>query len=103
MYTKRILYNIHIGETYFCSINQYAYKKLNYVHNMHGYFSFCLVSCRCNNFLKNRLLLEDKLLPDFYHGLFWSEENVDLNIFPTQDGVWVLVCPVFNWHMIHFV
>ena len=32
-------------------------------------------------------LLEDKLLPDFYHGLFWSEENVILNYFPTLDGV----------------
>ena len=48
------------------------------------------------NFLKNRIivLLEDKLLHDFYHGFFWSEENVVLNYFPTQDGVWVLVCPL---------
>ena len=36
---------------------------------------------RYDNFLKNRIiiLLEDKLLPDFYHGFFWSEENVVLN------------------------
>ena len=40
-------------------------------------------------FLNNRIkiLLEDKLLPDFYHGFFWSEENVILNYFPTLDGV----------------
>ena len=30
----------------------------------------------------------------FYHGIFWSEENVVLSYFPTQDGVWVLVCPL---------
>ena len=56
-----------------------------------------------NNFLKNRTIiwLEDKLSPDFYHGFFWSEENVVLNYFPTQDGVWVLVCPlILVGHMI---
>ena len=44
-------------------------------------------------FSKNRtnILLKDKLLPDFCHGFFWSEENVNLNYFPTHDGVWVLV------------
>ena len=26
--------------------------------------------------------LKDKLSPDFCHGFFWSEENVDLNYFP---------------------
>ena len=32
-------------------------------------------------------MLKDKLLPDFCHGFFWSEENVDLNYFPTHhDG-----------------
>ena len=68
---------------------------------MHGCFSFCLVSCGCDNFLKNRIiiLLEDKLLQDIYHGFFWSEENVNLNIFPTQDGVWLLVCPVIKLDM----
>ena len=30
----------------------------------------------------------------FYHGFLWSEKNVVLNYFPTQDGVWVLVCPL---------
>ena len=41
---------------------------------MYGCFSFCLVTCKLDNFLKNRTikLLEDKLLPDFYHGFFWS-------------------------------
>ena len=29
------------------------------------------------------LSLKDKLLPDLCHGFFWSEENVDLNYFPT--------------------
>ena len=38
------------------------------------------------------ILLKDKLSPDFCHGFFWSEEDVDLNYFPTQDGVWMLVC-----------
>ena len=33
-------------------------------------------------------------LPDFYHGFFWSDENVVLNYFPTLDGVWMLICPV---------
>ena len=47
-------------------------------------------------FSKNRTskLLEDKLLPDFYHGFFWSEENVHLNYVPTHIGVTVLVCPI---------
>ena len=42
-------------------------------------------------FSKNRTnkLLEDKLLPDFYHGFFWSEENVHLNYFLTHIGVTV--------------
>ena len=50
---------------------------------------------RWANVLKNRtiFLLKDKLSPDFCHGFFWSEENVDLNYFPTHGGVWVLVCP----------
>ena len=54
--------------------------------------------CRCSNFLINRtlILLEDKLLPVFKHGFFWSEENVILNIIPTLDGVWVLVCPIIS-------
>ena len=45
-------------------------------------------------FLKHRtnILLKDKLSPDFCHGFFWSEENVDLNYFQTLDGVCVLVC-----------
>ena len=48
---------------------------------------------KLDNFLKSRMikLLEDKLLPDFYHGFFWSEENVHLNYFPTHNGVTVLV------------
>ena len=48
-----------------------------------------------SNFLINRtnILLKDKLLPDFCHGFFWSEENADLNYFPTHDGLCVLVCP----------
>ena len=51
------------------------------------------VLCKLETFLKNRTikLLEDKLLPDFYHGFFWSEENVHLNYFPTHNGVTVLV------------
>ena len=63
---------------------------------MYGCFSFCLVTCKLDNFLKNRTnkLLEDKLLSDFYHGFFWSEENVHLNYFPTHIGVTVLVCPI---------
>ena len=63
---------------------------------MYGCFSFCLVTCKLDNFLQNRTnkLLEDKLLPDFYHGFFWSEENVHLNYFPTHNGVTVLVCPI---------
>ena len=40
-------------------------------------------------------MLEDKLLPDFYHGFFWSEENVYLNYFPTLNSVSVLLCPNF--------
>ena len=54
---------------------------------------FCIMSVA--NFLINRtnILLKDKLSPDFCHGFFWSEENVDLNYFPTHDGVCVLVCP----------
>ena len=49
-----------------------------------------------NYFLKNRTnkLLEVKLSPDFYHGFFWSEENVNLNYFPTLNGVSVLLCPI---------
>ena len=52
-----------------------------------------LAPCKLDNFLKNRTikLLEDKLLPDFYHGFFWSDENVHLNYFPTHNGVTVLV------------
>ena len=50
-------------------------------------------------FLKNRtyILIKDKLLLVSKHGFFWSEENVNLNYFPTQDGVTVLVCPVILW------
>ena len=68
--------------------------KLEFLY-MYGYFSFCLVICKLDNFLKNRIfnLLKDKLLPDFPHGFFWSEENVHLNQFPTQYGIIVLVCP----------
>ena len=60
---------------------------------MYGCFSFCLVTCKLDNFLKNRTikLLEDKLWPDFYYGFFWSEENVHLNYFPTHNGATVLV------------
>ena len=52
--------------------------------------------CKLDNFLKNRTnkLLEDKLLPDFYHDFFWSEEIVHLNYFPIHNGVTVLVCPI---------
>ena len=60
-------------------------------------------SCKWTGFLKNRIisLLEDKLSPDFYHGFFWSEENVVLNYFPTQDVVWILVCPlILIGHMV---
>ena len=55
-----------------------------------------LVTCKLDNFLKNRTikLLEDKLLPDFCHGFFWSEEHVHLNYFPTHNGVTVLVYPM---------
>ena len=44
---------------------------------------------QATNFLINRtnILLKDKLSPDFCHGFFWSKENVDLNYFPTHDGV----------------
>ena len=43
---------------------------------MYGYFSFCLVTCKLDIFLKNRtnIIAEDKLSPDFYHGFFCSEE-----------------------------
>ena len=63
---------------------------------MHGCFSFCLFTCSFVDFLKNRtlILIKDKLLPVSKHGFFWSEENVHLNHFPTQDGVSVLVSPV---------
>ena len=63
--------------------------------SMNGCLSFCLITYRWANFFKNRtiFLLKDKLSPDFCHGFFWSEENVDLNYFPTHGGVWVLVCP----------
>ena len=37
------------------------------------------------------------------HGFFWSEENVNLNYFPTQDGVTVLVCPVILWTLKYIV
>ena len=52
--------------------------------------------CKLDNFLKHRTikLLEDKLLPDFYHGFFWSEENVCLNYFPRHNSVTELVCPM---------
>ena len=76
------------------------------LNHMHGCFSFSLGICRCSNFLINRtlILLEDKLLPVLKHGFFWSEENVILNIIPTLDGVWVLVCPViFFGHIINLV
>ena len=68
--------------------------------HMNGCFSFCLITYRWANFLKNRtnVLLKDKLLPDFHHGFFQVWGNVDLNYFPTLDGVWVLVCPLnFPW------
>ena len=66
---------------------------------MHGCFLFCLFPCSFVDFLKNRtyILIKDKLSPVFKHGFFWSEENVKLNHFPTQDGVTVLVCPVIVW------
>ena len=72
---------------------------------MNGWSSFCLISCNWASFLSNRIiiLLSDKLLPDFYHGFFWSAENVVLNYLPTQDGVWVLLCPlIFIRHMTIF-
>ena len=72
-----------------------VYLKFADIICMYGYFSSCLVICKLDNFLKNRIfyLLKDKLLPDFCHGFFQSEENVYLNQFPTQYGVMVLVCP----------
>ena len=65
------------------------------VFNMNGCFSFSFISCTQTKFLKHRtnILLKDKLSPDFCHGFFWSEENVDLNYFLTLDGAYVLVCP----------
>ena len=46
-------------------------------------------------------MLEDKLLPFLKHGFFWSEEK---GIFPTLDGVWVLVCPVISFgHLVNLV
>ena len=53
-------------------------------------------SCKQTKFLKNRTnILLRQILPDFCHGFFWSEENVDLNYFPTLDGVCVLVALEF--------
>ena len=41
--------------------------------------------------------LHKKLLPFVQHGFLKSEKNVNLNNFPTLDGVWVLVCPAILW------
>ena len=46
---------------------------------------------------QNYNLLGDNLLPFIKHGFLRSEENVNLNNFPTLDGVWVLMCPVIFW------
>ena len=48
------------------------------------------VGMSCNKIILQdiiKYLLEDKLSPDFHHDIFWSEENVILNYFPTLDGV----------------
>ena len=42
---------------------------------------------------QNWILLEYKLSSVFKYGFLRSEENDNLNNFPTLDGVWVLVCP----------
>ena len=70
-------------------INVKEHKWLHYIMLNKFYYVDVIFS-------QNRIiiLLKDKLLPDFYHRFFWSEENVVLNYFPTLDGVWVLVCPV---------
>ena len=37
---------------------------------------------------QNNNFVVRKAFTRFYHGFFWSEENVVLNYFLTQDGVW---------------
>ena len=86
------IFYLHI--TYFAInltiVNLVAISDLLHLY-MYGCFSLCLVTCKLDNFLKNRTikLLKGKLLPDFYHGFFWFEENVHLNYFPTHNGVTV--------------
>ena len=91
-----LLIDLHWLPVEYCvryKILLFTYKAIH----MNGCFSFCLITYRWANFLKNRtnFLLNDKLLLDLCHGFFWSEENVDLNYFPTHNGVWVLVCLEF--------
>ena len=46
---------------------------------------------------QNKILLGDKLLPVIKYGFLRSEENVNLNNFPTLDDVGVLVYPAILW------
>ena len=85
-----VLYQVHDGVE---KVISYANRSLTKSETKYPVHKLEFL-CRLTNFLKNRtnISLKDKLLPDFCHGFFWSEENVDLNYFPTYDGVCVLVC-----------
>ena len=51
-----------------------------------GYLHFFKLLYRCS---RTNKLLEDKLLADFHHGFFWSEENVIIN--QINNPPWVVI------------
>ena len=78
---KLLNVNIRNSETFYCPVS--------------GCFSFCLFHCSFDIIPKTEILLvRRQAFGSNKHGFLRSEENVNLNNFPTLNGVWVLVCPV---------